>query len=119
MPQSLLFLKSPLTVAVASQLLFSASDLMARSNMKAGGFTVANLLTWWFAIYMTIRQFATFGQLYVFASFEMGKTSALFGAISIALSNALGLFLLGETLSVTAYIAVALVILAFTFLALS
>ena len=112
-------LKSPLALAVASQLLFTTGDLMARHNMKSGGFTLANFCTWWFAVYTVIRQFATFGQLYVFANFELGKTSAIFGAISIVLSNALGLLLLGEMLSTTAYIGVSCAALAFLLLAFS
>ena len=118
-PQAMALLKSPMAIAVLSQLFFTASDLLARGNMKAGGFTLANFCTWWFAAYMTIRQFATFGQLYVFANFELGKTSAVFGAISIALSNMLGLLLLGETLSPSAYLAVSLVITAFLIFAFS
>ncbi len=117
MPSALALLKSPMAVALLSQLLFTAGDLMARSNMKAGGFTLANFCTWWFAAYMAIRQFATFGQLYVFSNFELGKTSAVFGAISIALSNLLGLLLLGEMLPAASYLAVSLAIAAFLILA--
>lgn len=110
-------LKSPMAAAVFAQLLFTTGDLLARSNMKSGGFCLANFCSWWFAAYMTIRQAATFGQLYVFANFELGRTSAVFGAISIGLSNVLGLLLLGELLSVSAYVAVSLAVAAFLILA--
>jgi multidrug transporter EmrE-like cation transporter len=58
-----------------------------------------------------------FGQLYIFANVELGKTMALFGATSIILSNLLGLFLLNEILSPAAYIGLSLTILAFLILA--
>jgi len=112
-------LKSPFAMAVASQALFTAGDLLARANMRTGGFTLANFCTWWFAAYFTLRQLAMFGQLYVFSTVQLGKTMALFGAISIVLSNALGLLLLNETLTPMAYAGAALAVMAFTFLAFS
>jgi len=112
-------LKSPYAMAIASQALFTAGDLLARSNMRSGGFTLANFCTWWFAAYFTLRQLAMFGQLYIFATVQLGKTMAIFGAISIVLSNALGLLLLNETLTPMTYIGVALAVMAFTLLAFS
>ncbi len=106
-----------ISILVAAQLLFTWGDLIARTHMRQGGFTAANLVSWWFALYFTIRIFATFGQLYVFASIELGKTAALFGAASIVLGNALGFLLLGEVLTVTAYIGMTLAVLAFIVLA--
>jgi multidrug transporter EmrE-like cation transporter len=106
-----------LFVAIASQLVFSVSDVMARANMRHGGFTTENLLTPWFLIYFTIRIFATLGQLYVFASVDLGKTAALFGALSIILANVVGLLYLKESLTTPAYIGVTLALLAFCMLA--
>ncbi len=112
-------LKSPYTMAILSQALFTAGDLIARSNMRSGGFTMANFCTLWFAAYFALRQFAMFGQLYIFSTVQLGKTMAIFGAISIVLSNALGLLLLSETLTPMAYLGAALAALAFAILAFS
>ena len=103
-------------ILVGSQLLFSTGDLIARTYMRKYGFTLATFLTLWFAVYFTIRTLAMFGQLYVFTSVQLGKTMALFGAVSIILSNVLGLLVLGEILSPGAYAAVALAITAFVVL---
>lgn len=106
-----------LLIAVGSQLIFSISDVIARANMRHGGFTVANLLTSWFLVYFVIRIFATLGQLYVFASVDLGKTAALFGALSIILANVIGLLYLKEALTTPAYIGVTLALMAFCVLA--
>ncbi len=112
------WLKSPLLIIVCTQMLFTGGDLLARANMKALGFRPAAFLTWWFLGYTLLRQIATFGQLYVFANINLGKSMAFFGAVSIVLSNLLGLLLLGEVLSWSAYLGVSLAILAFLALAL-
>lgn len=109
---------STLWILVGSQLLFTTSDLTARSHMRsAGSFAAANFLSWWFLFYMLIRTAATFGQLYVFSQVQLGRTMALFGATSIVLSNLLGLLVLGEALSAPAYVGVSLAVLAFVALA--
>jgi multidrug transporter EmrE-like cation transporter len=86
--------------------------------MRKGGFTLANFLTWWFIAYFVLRTVAMFGQLYVLASVPIGKSMALFGATSIALVNVLGVLLLGEVLTVSAYAGVSLAILAFVVMAM-
>lgn len=58
-----------------------------------------------------------FGQLYIFTNTELGKTMALFGAISIILSNLLGFFILKEILPVGVYVGVSLAVVAFLILA--
>jgi multidrug transporter EmrE-like cation transporter len=113
------WLKSPILIIVGTQLLFTTGDLIARANMRHSPFTVATFLNWWFLIYFVIRQIAMFGQLYVFSALEVGKTMALFSATSIVLVNILGVLLLGEVLSTKAYLAVAMVVLAFVVLSLS
>ena len=70
-------------------------------------------VVWGFLFYFLIRQVAMFGQLYVFSALQIGKTMALFSAISIVLVNVLGIFLLGEVLSARAYLAIGMVVLAF------
>jgi len=109
----MMWVKSPLLIIVGTQLLFTTGDLIARANMRHGAFALSTFLSWWFLSYFLIRQVAMFGQLYVFSSLQIGKTMALFSATSLVLVNVLGFFLLGEVLSVRAYLAVGLVVLAF------
>jgi multidrug transporter EmrE-like cation transporter len=112
------WLKSPVFMIVGSQALFTAGDLLARANMRKGGFTLANFVTFWFVLYFTLRTVAMFGQLYVLSSVPIGKSMALFGATSIALVNVLGVLLLGEVLGARAYAGVSLAVLAFVVMAL-
>lgn len=109
----------PIIILVGSQLLFTSSDLMARYYMTKFGFTTAAFISVWFLVYMLIRTLATFGQLYVFTSVDLGKTMALFGAVSIVLANVLGFLVLKEVLSPTAYVGVTLAVIAFIILALT
>ena len=110
---------TPIWILVGSQLLFTASDLTARANMRGEGtFSAHNFISLWFLAYMLLRTVATFGQLYVFTQAQLGRTMALFGATSIVLSNLLGLLVLGESLSAPAYVGVSLAVVAFLVLSL-
>jgi len=106
-------------IIVLTQLLFTGSDLLARYNMPKVGFKPAAFYTFWFAVYFLIRTLAMFGQLYIFTTTELGKTMALFGAVSIVLSNLLGFLILKEVLPVGVYIGVSLAVIAFLILAVS
>lgn len=106
-------LKSPVFLIVTTQALFTAGDLLARAQMKKGGFALPNFLSAWFVAYFLIRTVAMFGQLCVFAAVPVGKSMALFGATSITLVNVLGVLLLGEVLSPTGYVGVVLAVAAF------
>lgn len=110
--------RSPVFWIVLTQLLFTTSDLIGRSAMKTHGFKAASFFSVWFLAYFLLRQAAMFGQLYVFSSFQLGRSMALFGAASIVLSNVLGFLLLKETLSLPVYVGVSLAVLAFLALAL-
>jgi uncharacterized membrane protein len=112
-------MKLPLLIIVFAQILFTSGDLLARYCMPKYGFTPAAFLSGWFALYFLLRTVAMFGQLYVFTAIELGRSMAFFGAVSIMLSNILGLFVLRETLSPGAYIGVSLAIIAYIVLALS
>ena len=101
---------------VGAQLLFTGGDVMARYYMRQG-FHWANFLSGWFLAYTLIRQVATFLQLYVVAQVPLGKTMALFGAMSILLSNALGILFLKEVLSPVGYAGVTLAVVAILVLA--
>ncbi|HNT29483.1 MAG TPA: hypothetical protein PKL83_00850 [bacterium] len=87
--------------------------------MPKQGFTLASFLSGWFLLYFAIRTVAMFGQLYVFTTIELGKTMALFGAVSIVLSNLVGFLVLKEVLSPGAYIGVTFAVIGFIVLALA
>lgn len=101
----------PLVVVIASQLLFTAGDLLARQHIK-GDFTAANFLTGWFAAYLLLRTAATLGQLYVLSAIDLGKTMALFGAASVMIANVLGWLVLQEVLPPLTYVGISLAVLA-------
>lgn len=111
-------LKSPTTIVVGTQLLFTVGDLMARANMRKHGFTAAAFLNLSFLVYFVSRQIATIGQLYVLATVPIGKTMALFGAASIVLANVLGVLLLADFLSPRGYAGIALAVTAFVVMSL-
>lgn len=108
----------PIIVIVGAQLLFTAGDLLARFYMPKQGFAVATFLSGWFLLYFLIRAVAMFGQLYVFTAVELGKTMALFGAVSIILANVLGFLVLKEILTPGVYVGVTLAVAAFIILSL-
>lgn len=112
------WLKSPIFIIIGTQLLFTVGDLIARANMRNSPFAISTFITWWFLIYFLVRQVAMFGQLYILSVMQVGKTMALFAATSLVLVNLLGIFLLGEILSVQNYIAIGLVVLAFVMISL-
>jgi len=85
--------------------------------MRKYSFTLTTFISLWFGLYVLLKIIASFGQLYVFTSTELGKSMALFGAVSIVLSNILGYFILNEILSLGAYIGITLAVLAFIILA--
>ena len=112
-------IKSPIVVLVGTQLVFTAGDLLARAHMRHKPFAIATFLSGWFLVYLLLRQVAMFGQLYVFSALPVGKMMALFGATSIVVVNVLGFLLLGEVLSMRAYAAIGLGVMAFILLALA
>jgi len=101
----------PLLIVIASQLLFTAGDLLARQHMR-GNFALANFLTGWFLAYLVLRTAATFGQLYVLSTVDLGKTMALFGAASVMIANVLGWLVLQEVLPPISYVGIGLAVLA-------
>ncbi len=106
-------------ILIGTQILFSISDLLGRNYMKLYGFSTAAFASVWFVAYFSIRIVATMGQLYVFASIDLGKTMALFSAASIIIANVLGLLVLKEVLSPIAYLAISLAVVTFGLLAFS
>ncbi|MBK7629503.1 MAG: hypothetical protein IPJ23_02050 [Ignavibacteriales bacterium] len=112
-------MKFSILIIIITQLLFTGSDLLARFNMTKYGFKFSAFLSIWFLLYFIIRNVAMFGQLYIFTTIELGKTMALFGAISIILSNLLGFLILKEVLPLGVYIGVSFAVVAFLILAVS
>ncbi|HEX7117485.1 MAG TPA: hypothetical protein VF212_01775 [Longimicrobiales bacterium] len=113
---------SPLLIRlaiIATQVLFTTGDLIARANLRADGFTAGAFWSRWFLVYIATRSLATVGQLYIFANVELGKSMAMFGAIAIVLSNLAGLLLLQERLTGAEYGGVSLAVLAFLVLAVA
>lgn len=108
-----------IVVIIGTQLLFTTSDLLARTYMPQQGFAVATFISGWFLLYFLIRMIAMFGQLYIFTAIELGKTMSLFGAASIMLANLLGFLILKEVLSPGAYLGVTLAVMSFLILALT
>lgn len=113
------WIKSPAAIIVTTQLLFTTGDLIARANLRQHPFTLSTFLSGWFLLYFLIRQVAMFGQLYIFSALQLGKTMAMFGATSIVVVNVLGILVLGEVLSLQAYLAIGLVVLGFIVLSMS
>lgn len=105
-------------ILIGTQAIYSLSDFMARWYMNRRGFGLAAFVSLWFLVYQLLRQVAMFGQLYVLAHAELGRTMALLGAASIVISNILGLLLLHEVLSPATYGGVALAICAFLVMAI-
>jgi hypothetical protein len=54
----LTWIKSPVPVVVATQLLFTTGDLIARANMRNSPFALSTFLNWWFLVYFLIRRVA-------------------------------------------------------------
>ncbi len=103
----------PLFVLIGTQCLFTLSDVMGRTYMARYGFRLSTFVSLWFVLYLLVRQLATFGQAYVFANIQLGRTMAMFGAVSIVLSNLVGFLYLGERISPVSYAGICLAILAF------
>jgi multidrug transporter EmrE-like cation transporter len=103
----------PVFILVGTQCLFTLSDVMGRTYMARHGFRLSTFISLWFLVYMLVRQLATFGMIYVFANIQLGKSMAMFGAVSIVLSNVIGLCYLGEQISPPAYFGICLAVLAF------
>ena len=99
-------------ILVGSQLLFSIGDFMARYYMSKYGFHLANFLSGWFLVYFLLRQIAMFGQLYVFTFAALGRSTAIFAAVSIIISNVLGFLLLKEAISLPTFAGIVLAIMA-------
>ena len=109
---------NPVYVVVATQALFTAGDLLARTRMRQFGFEPSAFASWWFLGYMTLRTVATFGQLWVLSKVTLGRTMPLFSATSVVLSMALSVVVLHEGLTVRTAIGGALAVAALVVLAL-
>lgn len=100
LPQAgILVLMKPLLVVIASQLLFTAGDLLARLKMRQHGFDADAFVSWWFVGYMLVRTLATFGQLWVLSKLVLGHALPMFAASSVVLSMLLSVTVLNGGLN--------------------
>jgi multidrug transporter EmrE-like cation transporter len=109
----------PIFILILTQAMFTVTDLLGRTFMLKYGFKASSFLSLWFILYFILRITASFGQLYIFSTIKLGKSMALFGAVSIILANTLGYLVLNEVLSPKEYIGISIAIIAFIFLATS
>ncbi len=105
-------------ILIGAQLFFTTSDLLARHYVSLYGFRFQNFISLWFIAFILLKAFAITAQLYIFSQFQLGKTMALFGAVSIILSNVLGFLLLNEVLTLKEYVGIVLAIAAILVIAL-
>jgi hypothetical protein len=109
---------NPLVVVLASQVLFTAGDLLARFKMRQLGFGAEAFVSWWFAGYLGLRTLATFGQLWVLSKLVLGHALPLFAAASVLLSLVLSVTVLDEGLTTKTLVGAGLAVAALTILAL-
>lgn len=110
---------TPLVSVVIIQILFSASNVLARQQMRHQPWGMHLLTQPWLYLYFLMQLSGIILQLYVFTVFELGKTASLLSVIAIVTSVTLGWLVLGEKLSLLAYIAIVMAMIAFILLAYS
>jgi multidrug transporter EmrE-like cation transporter len=111
---------SPILIVLVSQTLFTASDVLARVNLKnEDGFTLAALWAPWFFVYVAVRQVAVVGQLYVLATTELGRTAGLFSATALITANLIGVLFLNDTLNTVGYVGLVFALLAITLMTIA
>jgi hypothetical protein len=93
-----------------SQALGTTTDFMGRYYMSRLGFGPATFVASGSPGLLPPPKVAVFGQLYVFAHLELGKTIALLSAAAVQLANAVGVLFLKETQSPLGYTGVILAI---------
>jgi drug/metabolite transporter (DMT)-like permease len=107
------------TIVVATQALFTAGDVLARTKLRtAPSFSLSALAAPWFITYFTLRQLAMIGQLYILATIDLGRTASLYAAASLLIAITIGILFLKEPLTPTGYLGATLAVAAITLLAL-
>lgn len=96
----ILTVMKPVFVVIASQLLFTSGDLLARTKMRQLGFHADAFLSWWFVGYLAVRTLGTFGQLWVLSKLVLGHAMPMFSAVAVVLSMVLSVTVLQEGLTV-------------------
>ena len=108
---------SPIVYVITIQVLFSLSNVLARLNMRDQKWGMQLLTQPWLYLYFLMQLAGIIIQLYVFTTFELGRTATLLSVIAIITSVGLGWLVLGEKLDPLAYIAIVMAIVAFVLLA--
>lgn len=109
---------SAIVVILITQLIFSLTDLLARSHLRNSSLGLSSFLQPWFLTYAVVRVTSTIAQFYVFTKIDLGKTVTLFAVAGIIFANILGVLFLKEVLSVKDYIGVILAIIALVILSI-
>lgn len=109
---------SAIIVILITQLIFSVTDLLARSHLRSTNLSVASFLAPWFITYAVVRVLSTGAQFYVFTKVDLGKTVTLFSVAGIIFANILGVLFLKEVLSAKDYLGVVLAIIALVILSI-
>jgi multidrug transporter EmrE-like cation transporter len=110
---------NPVIIVIGCQILFTTGDLLARAKMRHLGFHPQSFLSWWFVGYVTLRTFATFGQLWVLSKVSLGRGLPMFSAISVVLTMVLSVTVLREGLSVRTVVGGGLAVAALVTLAIA
>jgi drug/metabolite transporter (DMT)-like permease len=106
-----------LIILILVQVLFSVSNVLARLMMRGHIWNWGLLSQPWLYAYLFMQVLGISLQLYVFTTFELGKTITLLSVTAIVTSVGLGWLVLGEKLSPLIYVSIALAITAFLLLA--
>ncbi len=104
-------------IIFVSQILFATGSLLARHFTKDNPVTsVQSIMAAWFFCYLFIRLIATLLELFVLSRVNLGQTVALAGVAGLITANLMGVFFLGEVLSIYSYAGIGFAIIAIVLL---
>ncbi len=108
---------TPYIIVIVIQVLFSTSNVIARLQMRDQQWGVHLLSQPWLYLYFLMQLSGIVLQLYVFTTFELGKTATLMSVVAIITSVVLGWLVLSEKLAPSTYVAIVMAVIAFILLA--
>jgi multidrug transporter EmrE-like cation transporter len=101
------------SLVMATQIIFSSSDLLARWHFGSQEFRLAAFASGWVVIYFVIREVAGYLQIRVLASNQLGISMAIFSGAGIIISNVFGWLLFGEVPGIRQLIALGFILAAY------
>jgi multidrug transporter EmrE-like cation transporter len=105
-------MSSILIVAILTQFIFLIGEAPMAGYLKLCGFSWQSLSHFSIWLFTVTRFFGIAGQIYLWSSTELGKVSAITGAIGIVASNFIGVFILHQkSLSFSGLVGLSFVIL--------